>query len=179
MSATSSPSQTAGSWSSGWSPQTSWGRGSTPARSVLFRRAYSPVTFSTPPRNSKPQLAAIRFRKPSFGKSLGKYLPTDASTSRGLTSFLSPRLMTPAMASEPYWAEAPSRRTSTWPIAIWGIAFMSTPEEPGAELPKTCTEAVLWRRFPLIRTSAWSGLMPRSWKGRRPEERSAICSWGT
>src|SRR3546814_5065252 len=46
------------------------------------------------------------------------------------TLFLSWMLMTPAMASEPYCDEAPSRSTSIRSIAIGGIVFMSTPDEP-------------------------------------------------
>ena len=39
-------------------------------------------------------------------------------------------LTTPAIASEPYWAEAPSRNTSIRSMALAGIAFRSTPLEP-------------------------------------------------
>ena len=37
---------------------------------------------------------------------------------------------TPAIASEPYCADAPSRNTSMRSIAAAGIVFMSTPDEP-------------------------------------------------
>ena len=37
---------------------------------------------------------------------------------------------TPAIASEPYCADAPSRSTSMRSIAAAGMVFMSTPEEP-------------------------------------------------
>jgi len=37
---------------------------------------------------------------------------------------------TPAIASEPYCAAAPSRNTSIRSIALLGIAFRSTPLEP-------------------------------------------------
>ena len=40
---------------------------------------------------------------------------------------LSSKLITPAIASDPYWAEAPSRRTSDCRIAIAGISEMSGP----------------------------------------------------
>ncbi len=39
-------------------------------------------------------------------------------------------LMTPAIASEPYWAAAPSRKISMRSMAAMGIAFKSTPVEP-------------------------------------------------
>ena len=42
--------------------------------------------------------------------------------------------MTPAIASEPYCAEAPSRRTSTWRSAMAGMTEMSGPWEP-SEMP--------------------------------------------
>ena len=41
-------------------------------------------------------------------------------------------LITPAIASEPYCAEAPSRSTSMWSIADIGSEFRSTGEEPNA-----------------------------------------------
>ena len=39
-------------------------------------------------------------------------------------------LITPAIASEPYCAAAPSRSTSMWSMAEIGIALMSVPAEP-------------------------------------------------
>jgi hypothetical protein len=39
-------------------------------------------------------------------------------------------LTTPAIASDPYWAEAPSRSTSMRSMALAGMVFRSTPEEP-------------------------------------------------
>ena len=42
-------------------------------------------------------------------------------------AFLSSKLMTPAMPSEPYWAEAPSRSTSTCLRALVGMVEMSGP----------------------------------------------------
>ena len=74
---------------------------------------------------------------------------------------------TPAMASEPYWAEAPSRSTSIRSIALTGIAFRSTPLEPAAmPYAKLFTRAVWCRRHPFSKTSVWSGLRPRRVKGR-------------
>ena len=51
-------------------------------------------------------------------------------------------LITPAIASEPYWAEAPSRSTSMRSIAAAGIAFRSTPTVPRPKVPLTCTSAL-------------------------------------
>jgi hypothetical protein len=49
--------------------------------------------------------------------------------------------MTPAMASEPYWAEAPSRSTSTRSMAALGMALRSTAAEPRPIEPLTLTRA--------------------------------------
>src|SRR5258708_9586213 len=65
-------------------------------------------------------------------------------------------LMTPAMASEPYWAEAPSRRTSMRSIIAAGIALKSVDTEPRPMEPLRLTSALVWRRLPLISTSTWS-----------------------
>ena len=50
-------------------------------------------------------------------------------------------LITPAIASEPYLADAPSRNTSIFSIALAGIAFKSTCVEPRPTEPLTCTRA--------------------------------------
>src|SRR3989441_3067211 len=73
--------------------------------------------------------------------------------------------ITPAMASEPYWAAAPSRSTSIRSIAAAGIAFRSTPTVPRPNVPLTCTNALEWRRLPLTSTSTWSGPRPRRLAG--------------
>ena len=75
-------------------------------------------------------------------------------------------LITPAMASEPYRAEAPSRRTSMRSTATVGMAFRSTAAEPRPIEPLTLTRAEAWRRMPLIRTRVWSGARPRRVAGR-------------
>jgi hypothetical protein len=51
-------------------------------------------------------------------------------------------LMTPAIASEPYCAAAPSRRISTRSIAETGIAFRSTAVDPRPIVWFTLTSAV-------------------------------------
>src|SRR5882762_3527631 len=64
-------------------------------------------------------------------------------------------LTTPAMASEPYCADAPSRRTSTRSTAPLGMAFRSTPLEP-APMPyaNVFIAAIWWRRHPCPRGTA-------------------------
>ena len=75
-------------------------------------------------------------------------------------------LITPAIASEPYWAAAPSRSTSMWWMADIGIALMSVPAEPRPTVCCTLTSACWWRRLPFTSTSSWSGPRPRSVAGR-------------
>ena len=75
--------------------------------------------------------------------------------------------MTPAIASEPYCATAPSRRICTFLTAMLGIMPMLGPCEP---LPAAGTNSAIsaarWRRLPLTITSVWSGAKPRSDVGR-------------
>ena len=71
-------------------------------------------------------------------------------------------LITPAMASEPYCAEAPSRSTSMRSMAASGMVSRSTPVEPLCSPPLTLILAVSWRRLPFTSTSTWLGLRPRS-----------------
>ena len=73
--------------------------------------------------------------------------------------------MTPATASLPYWAPAPSRRISIWSMAPGGIALTSTGTMP-AKLLSVSSTALAWRRLPLTSTSTWSGARPRSWMPR-------------
>ena len=88
------------------------------------------------------------------------------------------RFMTPAMASEPYWAEAPSRRISTWRSAIAGIVEMSGPWAPSANPPPIHMMIdARWRRFPLTSTSVWSGARPRRLAGRTIRAASPT-AWG-
>ncbi|MYG80292.1 MAG: hypothetical protein F4187_00290 [Gemmatimonadetes bacterium] len=71
------------------------------------------------------------------------------------------------MASEPYWADAPSRRTSTCRSAIAGIVEMSGPWAPSANPPPIHMMIdARWRRFPLTSTRVWSGARPRRLAGR-------------
>ena len=75
---------------------------------------------------------------------------------------LSTMLITPAMASEPYWDAAPSRSTSIRLIDCTGMARRSVPVVPNPSDAITLGNAAEWRRLPLTRTSTWSGFMPRS-----------------
>ncbi len=87
-------------------------------------------------------------------------------------------LITPAMASEPYCAEEPSRSTSTFAIAAAGICPKSTACEPWLTVPNgsACrlTSAERWRRLPLISTSVSSGGRLRRLAGRMKAVPSAI-----
>ncbi len=74
------------------------------------------------------------------------------------TFFFRPMSITPAIASEPYWAAAPSRSTCTSLIAITGMAFMSVPVAPRLRAPKMFTSEEVWRRLPFTSTRVWSEL---------------------
>ncbi len=78
-------------------------------------------------------------------------------------------LMTPAMASEPYCADAPSRSTSMRLIALVGICARSA-----ACAPRLPSSALRWKRRPLTSTRVWSGDRPRSVAGRTNTWPSAI-----
>ena len=73
------------------------------------------------------------------------------------------KLITPAMASEPYCADAPSRSTSILPIAEAGIVAISGFWVP---LPPIETSAERWRRFEFIKTRVLSVGSPRRLAGR-------------
>ena len=74
--------------------------------------------------------------------------------------------MTPAMASEPYCADAPSRSTSMDCTAAFGMVFKSTAAAPRPIVPLTLTREAAWRRLELSSTSVWSGDRPRKVAGR-------------
>ncbi len=74
--------------------------------------------------------------------------------------------MTPAIASEPYCAPAPSRSTSMRLIALIGMELKSTGVVPLPILLSVLTSAEVWRRLPLTSTSTWSGESPRSCAAR-------------
>ncbi|SVJ79168.1 Uncharacterised protein [Klebsiella pneumoniae] len=68
--------------------------------------------------------------------------PTSAAADPPLSADLRMTLITPAMASEPYCAEAPSRSTSTRSMALIGMVSRSTPVEPFSSPPLTLMLAV-------------------------------------
>ncbi len=76
------------------------------------------------------------------------------------------RLTTPEIASDPYWAAAPSRSTSMLLTMAAGMVFMSTADEPRPMVPFTFTSDEEWRRLELTSTRVWSGPMPRRVAGR-------------
>ena len=89
------------------------------------------------------------------------------------------KLITPATASEPYCAAAPSRRISTRLRAILGITEISGPCEPSLTPPpwKAITDA-RWRRLPLTMTNVLSEDRPRKLAGRIILAASLIgCKW--
>ena len=73
------------------------------------------------------------------------------------------------MASEPYWAEAPSRSTSTCRRAIDGMVEMSGPCVPSVTPPNQTRIAERWRRLPLTSTSVGSWARLRRLAGRTSE----------
>ena len=68
--------------------------------------------------------------------------------------------ITPAIASEPYCAAAPSLNTSNLLIAAAGIAFKSVPTEPLPKVPFTFIKEDVCLLLPLINTKTWSGPKP-------------------
>src|ERR1041384_5803820 len=114
-----------------------------------------------------PQPPSTLYVVPSSGNGPVMYRPASLRMYGAKAPSLMTTFTTPAMASEPYCAAAPSRRTSMRSMALAGSAFMSTPLEP-APMPaaKLWTSAVRWRRQPFTSTSAWSGLRPRRVNGR-------------
>ncbi len=123
----------------------------------------SPLTLTNPesPIGNPKLTAALTLLSPSKCSPACTWIVPPSAAS------LSTKLITPAMASEPYCDDAPSRSTSTRFIAMPGIMPMSTPCAPlPAAGAKNCTSAERWRRLPLTRTSVWSGAVPRSDVGR-------------
>ena len=119
-------------------------------RSVAPALPYSPVKLAKPlfPRGN-PTLAAIEYDSPPPSP----YPPPRICTLPPDRSSLRTKFITPAIASEPYWAAAPSRSTSACSRAMPEMSEMSGPWEPSASpLPYQVMTAVRWRRLPLTRT---------------------------
>src|SRR3984893_8592579 len=87
------------------------------------------------------------------------------------------------MASEPYCADAPSRRISSDLTAMDGIELRSGPCEPNANSVSppwyTCTSAERFMRLPLSITSISSAGRPRNDGERTKLEASEIAFWPT
>ena len=134
-------------------------------RSVRFALPYSRLRLANPVAPSgRPTLPANRVDSPSPAR----YIPLFSSTTPPERASLSWKFSTPAMASEPYWAAAPSRSTSTCRSAMAGMAEMSGPCEPNATPLPPCQSTIdeRCRRLPLTSTSVWSGARLRSMAGR-------------
>ena len=69
-------------------------------------------------------------------------------------------LITPAIASEPYCAEAPSFNISIFLIAETGMVFKSVPEFPLPLVPYKFIREAWCLLFPLTSTKVWSGPRP-------------------
>ena len=119
----------------------------------------------------RPMLPAIWVASPSPSK----YCPVLNSKEPPSESSLSAKLITPAIASEPYCAAAPSRNTSTCLSATDGIVEISGPCAP-SEIwpPKKVITAERWRRLPLTSINVWSGARPRKLAGRTNVDASLI-----
>ena len=92
----------------------------------------------------------------------------------------STKFITPAMASEPYWADAPSRSTSKRFNAMAGMTERSGPWAPSlTPLPKKLMTAARWRRLPFTSTKVASEDRPRRFAGRINVAASLMGSWLT
>ena len=146
-------------------------------RSVGLALPYSPVRLRKPfSPSGRPKLPAMLYISPSPGIVPSSkrapvrdimFPPVLISMAPPERSFLRMKFITPAMASEPYWAAAPSRSTSACSSANPGIIARSGPCDPSARpLPYQVMTAVRWRRLPFSRISVWSGARPRRLAGR-------------
>ena len=133
-------------------------------RSVEAVLPYSRLRLAKPvPPSGRPALAATATCRPSPAPCV----PLRTSTRPPERSSLSRKLSTPAMASDPYWAAAPSRSTSICRRAMAGMVETSGPCAPSATpLPSHEMTAPRWRRLPFTSTSVWSGAIPRRLAGR-------------
>ena len=95
-----------------------------------------------------------------------RYAPDRTSRVPPSRASFSCTLTTPAMASEPYCAAAPSRSSSIWRTAMAGTTEMSGPCEPSAmPFPSHVITALRCRRLPLTRNRKWSGARFRRFVG--------------
>ena len=138
-------------------------------RSVWFALPNSRLRLANPALPSgRPTLPANWYASPSPAPCM----PVLTSNDPPEAASLSWKFITPAIASEPYCAAAPSRSTSTWRSAMAGITEMSGPWEPYATPLPPCHSSTeeRWRRLPLMSTSVWSGARLRSMAGRTTVE---------
>ena len=142
-------------------------------RLVGFELPYSRLRLAKPVAPSgRPTLPATLNASPSPSWKV----PVSNSRVPPELASLSWKFITPAMASEPYWAAAPSRSTSTCRRAMAGMAEMSGPCEPYATPLPPCQSMIdeRWRRLPFTSTSVWSGARLRSIAGRTTVDASLI-----
>ena len=140
-----------------------------PVRSVGFALPNSRLRLANPaPPSGRPTLPANWYASPSPAPCM----PVLTSNDPPDAASLSWKFITPAIASEPYCAAAPSRSTSTWRSAMAGITDMSGPWEPYATPLPPCHSRTedRCRRLPLMSTSVWSGARLRSMAGRTTVE---------
>jgi hypothetical protein len=175
------------------------GRGSPSVRLVKSRKRYSaPAWKKRFGAVARPPSSATCTVPPSLAERLGVATAVPLSTCALLTAWppyvvwvrpavavtsppspdLSTMLMTPAIASEPYCADAPSRSTSMRSIIDAGMALRSTALWPRPIEPLTFTSELVWRRLPLTSTSTWSAPRPRSVSGRTASVPSLIVARG-
>ena len=142
-----------------------------PDRSVWSRSRYSAVRFRNPSPTPNPALTEANKVSPSLtlrpvGSKSVRFWPQLAVASPPSAASFSTTLMTPAIASDPYCAPAPSRSTSIRLMAPTGMLLKSTGLVPLPSFDSVVSVAVPCRRLPFTSTSTWSGLRFRSCAGR-------------
>ena len=140
-------------------------------RSVGADSAYSRLRLAKPASDSgSPMLPATAVM---FSPESSMWKPRFASTATPCAESFRTKFNTPAMASEPYWAAAPSRSTSMRSRAMAGMADMSGPWAPfEAPLEIHWITAPRCRRLLFTSTRVWSGASPRRLTGRKSAARS-------
>ena len=143
-------------------------------RFVGFELPYSRLRLAKPVAPSgRPTLPATLNASPSPSPNVpvsNSRLPPEAAS-------LSWKFRTPAMASEPYCAAAPSRNTSTWRSAMDGMAEMSAPCEPYATPLPPCQSMIdeRWRRLPFTQHQRVVGRQVA--QHRRPHDSGSVADW--
>ena len=96
---------------------------------------------------------------PNISPSPSEVIPDLKVAEPLFTSSFKIMLITPAIASEPYCADAPSLNTSILLIASTGIAEISVPVSPLPGESCVYNNALTFLRFPLINTKVLLGPM--------------------